>query len=469
MRTWLLSMNICAAAVCYAPFASTAEEPLSLEQLKQDPLGSIKKLNQRKKNTSEGIQQVLGLLEGVHGELDTTLPGLQASADQYVEFQHLHEYLYGLIHASEHISTEEKQKWQKQFDEIQRRQFDFEARFSGKLPLHTSPILGDRRHRVPGISSTSASRQEADPFLDLRCDIPGKTYEDWYAGMPDANVQRFLIDLLAQRLQGSSSLNNLLLYGPKGTGKTTLAHAIAAASGYPTFKISTQTVQRAEIGASAQLLAALFDQAYAYALKHDTRVILFTDEVDAIFTIEGAKGGSAAHNQQVASIFQNYFSQSGGKYADFLDRVMYIATTNFRESIPEPILSRFVHQAEIKDISVEQRELVIRHMIRKKGHVDIWKLTDADYKEVAEWSETYGLDLRQIEAAIGQAFSTAQCVRMKEETAAKPALQALFSLIQLPKNTVGIVTMKILLRELKNSQVTQGTKPESDEWRNKYI
>ena len=112
MRTWLLSMNICAAAVCYIPFfASAAEEPLSIEQLKQDPLGSIKKLNQMQKNTLEGIQQIVQLLDGMHGELDSTLPGLQVSADQYVEAQHLHEFLYGLIHMSEHISVKEKKEW----------------------------------------------------------------------------------------------------------------------------------------------------------------------------------------------------------------------------------------------------------------------------------------------------------------------------------------------------------------------
>ncbi|CAN6209010.1 unnamed protein product [Urochloa humidicola] len=81
---------------------------------------------------------------------------------------------------------------------------------------------------------------------------------------------------LPQRL-GVRPVAGLLLHGPPGCGKTTLAHAIANETGVPFYKISAPEVVSGVSGASEENIRGLFQKAYRTAPS-----IVFIDEIDAI-------------------------------------------------------------------------------------------------------------------------------------------------------------------------------------------
>ncbi|XP_048550420.1 cell division control protein 48 homolog C [Triticum urartu] len=76
---------------------------------------------------------------------------------------------------------------------------------------------------------------------------------------------------------GVRPVAGILLHGPPGCGKTTLAHAIANETGVPFYKISAPEVVSGVSGASEENIRVLFKKAYRTAPS-----IVFIDEIDAI-------------------------------------------------------------------------------------------------------------------------------------------------------------------------------------------
>uniref|UniRef100_R7W5Z3 Cell division control 48-C-like protein n=1 Tax=Aegilops tauschii TaxID=37682 RepID=R7W5Z3_AEGTA len=76
---------------------------------------------------------------------------------------------------------------------------------------------------------------------------------------------------------GVRPVTGILLHGPPGCGKTTLAHAIANETGVPFYKISATEVVSGVSGASEENIRTLFSKAYRTAPS-----IVFIDEIDAI-------------------------------------------------------------------------------------------------------------------------------------------------------------------------------------------
>ncbi|KAF8772952.1 hypothetical protein HU200_005354 [Digitaria exilis] len=76
---------------------------------------------------------------------------------------------------------------------------------------------------------------------------------------------------------GVRPVSGLLLHGPPGCGKTTLAHAIANETGVPFYKISAPDIVSGVSGGSEENIRGLFQKAYRTAPS-----IVFIDEIDAI-------------------------------------------------------------------------------------------------------------------------------------------------------------------------------------------
>ncbi|KAM0843809.1 hypothetical protein ACQ4PT_057474 [Festuca glaucescens] len=76
---------------------------------------------------------------------------------------------------------------------------------------------------------------------------------------------------------GVRPVAGILLHGPPGCGKTTLAHAIANETGVPFYKISAPHVVSWVSGGSEENIRILFEKAYRTAPS-----IVFIDEIDAI-------------------------------------------------------------------------------------------------------------------------------------------------------------------------------------------
>ncbi|KAI9086025.1 hypothetical protein K1719_032102 [Acacia pycnantha] len=79
------------------------------------------------------------------------------------------------------------------------------------------------------------------------------------------------------RKLGVRPMSGILLHGPPGCGKTTLALAIANETGFPFYQISATEVVSGVSGASEENIRELFSKAYRTAPS-----IVFIDEIDAI-------------------------------------------------------------------------------------------------------------------------------------------------------------------------------------------
>ncbi|KNE58439.1 hypothetical protein AMAG_04009 [Allomyces macrogynus ATCC 38327] len=100
-----------------------------------------------------------------------------------------------------------------------------------------------------------------------------------------AAISEALLELVALPLMkpeayqhlGISPPRGILLHGPPGCGKTSLAHAMAAHCGVPFFNISAPSVVSGMSGESEQKIRDIFQEA-----KDAAPCLLFIDEIDAI-------------------------------------------------------------------------------------------------------------------------------------------------------------------------------------------
>uniref|UniRef100_A0A0E0DVN0 AAA+ ATPase domain-containing protein n=1 Tax=Oryza meridionalis TaxID=40149 RepID=A0A0E0DVN0_9ORYZ len=110
----------------------------------------------------------------------------------------------------------------------------------------------------------------------------GPTFSD--LGGMESVIEQLMMEVVVPlchpevpRWLGVKPVAGLLLHGPPGCGKTTLAHAIANETGVPFYKISAPEVVSGVSGASEENIRSLFKKAYRTAPS-----IVFIDEIDAI-------------------------------------------------------------------------------------------------------------------------------------------------------------------------------------------
>ncbi|TVU31607.1 hypothetical protein EJB05_23302, partial [Eragrostis curvula] len=121
-----------------------------------------------------------------------------------------------------------------------------------------------------GVSEGVASEDKGPSFADL-------------GGMEEV-IEKLLMEVVVPlccpelpRNLGVRPIAGLLLHGPPGCGKTTLAHAIANETGVPFYKISAPEIVSGVSGGSEENIRGLFQKAYGTAPS-----IVFIDEIDAI-------------------------------------------------------------------------------------------------------------------------------------------------------------------------------------------
>ena len=147
----------------------------------------------------------------------------------------------------------------------------------------------------------------------------------------------------------------IAIAGGPHTGKTTLAHHLAARLGLPMLAVRPECIISKWVGETGQKIGELFDLAEV-GIQPDcggdpSPIVLFIDEFDALSRQRrrGEQAADDSRNEEVNTLLQRI-----EQYPGFL-----IAATNFGEHIDQAIWRRFDIHIELDLPGQEERERIL--------------------------------------------------------------------------------------------------------------
>lgn len=224
-------------------------------------------------------------------------------------------------------------------------------------------ILADRllRHLQNGNGRTPQTtprtlRASAGPLLAEI--MPQRCLEDLF--LPQ-EVEEIIGELIAEQhradLLRSYNLeprHRVLLAGPPGNGKTTLAEAMANALCVPMLVVRYEAVVGSYLGETAQRIARVFEEA------RSRRCVLFFDEFDAV----GKERGDQHETGEIKRVVSSLLLQ-----IDALpSHVVAVTATNHPELLDRAIWRRFQVCVELPAPKRGQIEQWFRRFAEQHGH-----------------------------------------------------------------------------------------------------
>ncbi|AQL02612.1 Cell division control protein 48 homolog C [Zea mays] len=186
---------------------------------------------------------------------------------------------------------------------------------------------------------------------------------------------------------GVRPVAGLLLHGPPGCGKTTLAHAIANETGVPFYKISAPEVVSGVSGASEENIRGLFQKAYRTAPS-----IVFIDEIDAIASkrenlqremerriVTQLMTCMDQFHQNIGSGSSNLEAESSEKKPGY---VIVIGATNRPDAVDQALRrpGRFDREISLGVPDENARKQILKMLtqhLRLEGEFDLFKIARA--------------------------------------------------------------------------------------------
>ncbi len=223
-------------------------------------------------------------------------------------------------------------------------------------------VLADRlaahlQQNGTGVSQPSFPRgngQPAELYFELQ---PHRSLQDLILPDTVANACRDLIeehhraDLL--RSHNLEPRNRILLAGPPGNGKTSLAEALANELALPQLVVRYESVIASYLGETAVRLARLFEQV------RTRRCVLFFDEFDVV----GKERGDIHETGEIKRVVSSLLLQ-----VDALPSYVVVVTaTNHPELLDRAVWRRFQMRLELPAPTAPQVELWFKRFEDRMG------------------------------------------------------------------------------------------------------
>jgi len=228
----------------------------------------------------------------------------------------------------------------------------FVGRYAGgRAPQQRAPRgqgRGDQQDQQQGDDGTALAADQLDT------DPPSHDFDD-VGGMDELldTLDDRVIDPLTGReiydRYGIGAVNGVLFHGPPGCGKTFVASAVAAETGYNYIEVTPAEITSKYVGEAAENVATVFE-----AARENEPCLVFIDEIDAIASDRSGRMQSS-EQQMVNQLLTELETQ---QEAD----IVVFAATNYLEDVDDAILrsGRFDERIEVPPPDKQARLEMLR-------------------------------------------------------------------------------------------------------------
>lgn len=219
------------------------------------------------------------------------------------------------------------------------------------LSRRIKSLLTGKRAGLVSLDSFAAKPVDTESRMEM-VDVyypGGISYRPILSPYVEDKIREF-VDIYEHRDEllrlGIETTNSLLLYGPPGCGKTTVARYISCLTRLPLLVVRLDGLVSSLLGSTAKNIRKIFD----YAARREC--ILFLDEFDVIAKVRDDRHELGELKRVVNSLLQNIDS--------FSEDSLLIAATNHHELLDPAVWRRFNNIIHLAKPDAEQVEELIK-------------------------------------------------------------------------------------------------------------